>query len=227
MSNPKLYEAFEEEAKSIDIEELMQEMLDSFNQEKGHVPTPADEIRIRRMMLARKYIEKEADRLTMLRDAIIEEWNGRINKKLEEVNSINDFIERFLKDANGGKKLSLDVGTATLRRTAPKTKVIDADKAKVFLEECGRLQEFQKAPVLDEVLLQKSYINQFNKLVEIEAEKRIKEEVEASKNGKITMKREGEIKLQVENELADDYYTSLPDFMEYIPETKKLSITMK
>lgn len=225
--NPRLYEAFEEEAKEINVEELMQQMLTSFNEQKGYVPTPADEIRIRKMMLARKYIEKEAERLTFLRNAITEDWDAKISRKLQEAVSINDFIEKYLKEINGGKKLSLDVGTATLRRSAPKTKVIDVDKAIDFLKEHGQLSSYLKAPVLDTTLLQNAYLNQFAKLVEAETEKRIKEETNASVKKSITKKREGEIKLEAENDLADTYFTQLPEFLEYIPESKKLSITMK
>jgi hypothetical protein len=226
-ANPRLYEAFEEEAKDIDVQDLMEQMLASFNEKKGYTPTPADEIRIRKMMLARKYIEKEASHLTLLRDAISEDWNTKINRKAQEVQGINDFIEKYLKEANGGQKLSLDVGTATLRRSAPKAKVVDVDKATEFLKEHGQLSAYLKAPLLDSTLLQNAYINQFGTLVEAETEIRILLESKANAKGKITKKREGEIKLEVEKALADDYYTQLPDFLEYVPESQKLSITMK
>jgi hypothetical protein len=225
--NPKLYEAFEEEAKEINIEDLMQQMMDSFNQEKGYIPTPVDEVRIRKMMLARRYIEKEADRLTILRGAILEDWNTKIQRKLQEAKGIEEFIERYLKDVNKGEKLSLDVGTATLRRSAPKTKVIDEEMATAFLKEHGQLAAYQKAPVLDTALLQNSYIRQFNELVEKESVIRIESEVQASGKGKISKKREGEIKLEIEREYADPYYRQLPEFLEYVPENQKLSITMK
>lgn len=225
----KLYEAFEEEAKDINVEDLMAEMLNNFNQEKGYTPTPADEIRIRKMMLAKRYIEKEAERLTMLRDAIVADWNGKIQKKLQESASIAEFIEKWIKDVNKGEKLSLDVGTATLRRSAPKVKVkVDQiEEAKAFLQEHNQLHAYLKPAPLDTTLLQNAYINQFNKMVEEEAKIRIEKEIAESPKGKITKKREGEIKLEVEQQLADDYYKSLPDFFEYIPENKKLSITMK
>lgn len=225
----KLHEAFEEEAKDINIEDLMAEMLGNFNQEKGYTPTPADEIRIRKMMLAKRYIEKEAERLTMLRDAIMDDWNAKIKKKYQEAESIVEFIEKWIKEVNKGEKLSLDVGTATLRRSAPKVKVKadQIDAAKAFLQEHGQLQAYLKPAPLDTTLLQNAYIKQFESIVEKEAKARIEEEVKASAKGKITKKREGEIKLQVEQELADQYYKGLPEFFEYIPENKKLSITMK
>lgn len=224
-----LIEAYEEEAKDINIEELMAEMLGNFNETKGYTPTPADEIRIRKMMLAKRYLEKEAERLTFLRDAIVEDWNAKIKRKLQEVTSIEEFIEKWIKEVNGGNKLSLDVGTATLRRSAPKVKLKadQIEQAKAFLEKHGQLESYLKPAPLDATLLQNAYINQFNKLVEEETNKRIAKEVEASAKGKITKKREGEIKLQVEQELADNYYQSLPEFFEYIPESKSLSITMK
>lgn len=227
IDNPKLYEAFEEEAKDVNVEDLMQQMLEAFNQDKGYTPTPADEIRIRKMMLARKYIEKETERLTFLRDAIIQDWNAKIARKLQEIESINDFIEKYLKEINNGEKLSLDVGTATLRRSAPKAKVVDKDAAKEFLRERGMLESYLKAPELDITLLQNAYAREFEYRVEQETKARIEKEVAESGKGKITKKREGEIKLEVERDLAEAYFTQLPDFLEYVPEIQKLSITMK
>lgn len=226
-TNVKLYEAFEEEAKEINIEELMQQMLGQFNEQKGYVPTPADEIRIRKMMLARKYIEKEANRLTILRDAIVDDWNTKINRKFQEIESIGEFIEKWLKEANNNQKLSLDVGTATLRRSAPKAKVIDKDKAKDFLKEHGQLESYLKAPELDVTLLQNAYVNQFQELVELKAKGIVEVEVQASKKGTITKKRESEIYLEAERALSQEYFSQLPDFFEYVPEQQKLSITMK
>jgi hypothetical protein len=225
----KLHEAFEEEAKDINIEDLMAQMMESVNQEKGYVPTPADEIRIRKMMLAKRYIDNETVRLAALRDAVNNDWNARIKKKQDEAASIMEYIEMYIKNVNGGKKLSLDVGTATLRRSAPKVKLKSdqTEEAKSFLQQHGQLEAYLKPAPLDASLLQNAYMKQFNDLVEAETEKRIKSEVEASEKGKITKKREGEIKLEVEQELADSYYKSLPDFFEYVPETKKISITMK
>lgn len=223
----KLYAAFDEEAKTIDVQDLMAQMMESVNAEKGYEPNPIDELKIRKMMLARKFIEKEANRLAMLRDAIKAEWDEKVKRKLDEVNGINEFIEMWIKKYNKGQKLSLDVGTATLRRSAPKVKVNDVVKAKAFLEQHKQLASYQKAPELDTTLLQNAYINQFNKLVEEEAKKVIEEEIKSSKNGKITQKREKEIKLAKEQELADSYYQKLPDFFDYIPEAQNLSITMK
>lgn len=226
-ANPKLYEAFEEEAKDINLEELMAQMLGAFNDEKGYEPTPADEIRIRKMILARKYIEKDIDRLAMLRDAVKDDWNAKINRKKDEIKGIDEFVEKYLKDINKGKKLSLDVGTATLRRNPPKTVVVDEEKARSFLQDHNQLHLYLKPAPLDVSLLQKAYVNQFNDMVEKQTKERIKEEVAASDKGKITKKREGEIKLEVEAQLADQYFTSLPDFLQYVPENKKISITMK
>lgn len=223
----RLYEAFDEEAKDVDVADLMQQMMESYNQEKGYTPTPADEVRIRKMMLARKYIEREADRLTLLREAVLEDWTARINKKLEEAKSIEEFIEDWIKNHNKGAKLSLDVGTATLRRTGPKVKVADAEKAKAFLQEHGQLQAYLKPAPLDTTLLQTAYMNQFATMVETEANRRIEAEVEASDKKKITKKREAQIKSEVELELTEGYFTQLPDFLEYVPEKKALSITMK
>jgi hypothetical protein len=229
IDNSRIHEAFEEEAKGIDVQDLMAQMMESFNQEKGYTPTVVDEVRIRKMMLARNYLTKEKERLVILKQAIMNDWDERIAAKSGEIQSINDFIESYLKNYNQGKKLALDVGTATLSRTAPKA-VLDAEKkeeAVNFLKQHGVLSSFQKPAELDVTLLQNSYTNQFKELVEKEAKERIQKEVDASDKGKITKKRENEITLEVEAELAADYYAKLPDFMKYVPEQQKLSIRMK
>jgi hypothetical protein len=226
-TNPKIYEAFEEEAKGIDVQDLMSQMMEQFNADKGYTPTVTDEIKIRKMLLAKKYIEREQGRLAHLKAAIVADWDEKIMNKGKEIEGINDFIESYLKHHNNGKKISLDVGTATLRRSAPKVK-LDIEKkeeAVAFLKQHNVLESFQKPAELDSTLLQNSYVTQFNGLVIEETEKRIAEEKELA--GKITKKREGELKLIVERELAPDYYSKLPDFMQYIPEEQKLSITMK
>lgn len=227
--NEYIDQAFEEEGKGIDIQELMAQMMASVNEEKGYTPSVADELRIRKMMLARRYIEAEMNRLVLLKAAIMQDWDLKIKAKADDIQSINDFIESYLKNQNQGKKLALDVGTASLARSAPKTK-LDPEKkedAINFLKQHNILESFQKPAELDATLLQNSYITQFKQLVEVEVERRIAQEVEASEKGKITKKREGEIALEVERDMAPDYYAKLPDFMKYIPETQKLSIRMK
>lgn len=226
-TNPKIYEAFEEEAKGIDVEGLMAQMMESFQADKGYKPTVTDEVKIRKMLLARKYIEREQDRLTHLKAAIMADWDEKIQAKQKEIQSINEFIEGYIKNQNGGKKLSLDVGTATLRRSAPKVKLNPEkkDDAIAFLKHHGVLESFQKPADLDVSLLQNSYVKQFNDMVEEKAEARIAAEKE--EKGKITKKREGEIKLEVERELAEGYFGKLPEFMQYVPEEQKLAITMK
>jgi hypothetical protein len=227
MTNPKVYEAFEEEAKGIDIQGLMSQMMEQFNNEKGYTPSVTDEIKIRKMLLAKKYIEKEQERLVHLKAAIVEEWDVKIKAKAKEIEDITEFIGSFVKNHNGGKKLSLDVGTVSLRRSAPKVK-LDAEKkedAVAFLKQHNQLESFLKPAELDVTLLQNAYISQFSSQVETEAARRIAIEVE--EKSKITKKREGEIKLEVERELAPAYFEKLPEFMNYIPEEHKVTITMK
>lgn len=226
-TNPRIYEAFDEEAKGIDVQDLMAGMLEQFNADKGYKPTVTDEVKIRKMLLAKKYIEREQERLTLLKAAVVADWDERIRAKGKEIEGIADFIESYLKNQNNGKKLSLDVGTVTLRRSAPKVKLIDDKKeeAIAFLKQHGQFDSFAKAPELDTALLQKAYVTQFNKLVETETERRI--EIEVKEKTKVTKKREGEIKLEVEREMAPDYYAKLPGFLKYIPEEQKVSITMK
>lgn len=226
MTDPILQEAFEVEAKDIDVKSLMQEMLNAFQEEKDYQPTPMDELKVRKLMLARKYLMKDIEHLTILRDAVVQEWNDRIKRKQEEIDDINGLIAHYLKEVNKGKKLSLDVGTATLRRVPPKAKVVDKERAKQYLQEIGELEKFLKAPELDTTLLQKTLVNQFKEYVENKAQEIIEKE-KAVNDGKITKKREKEILLEVERELADEYFKNLPDFVEYVPEKETLSITMK
>lgn len=226
MNNTMLEEAYSTEAKDIDIQELMQDMLNNFQQETNYEPNPFDEVKIRKLMLARKYILKDIQHIKQLRDAIIQEWNDRIERKEKEINDINNIIEYYIKHVNNGQKLSFDIGTATLRRNAPKAKVVDKIKAREYLQQIGELDKYLKAPELDTTLLQKTYINEFKSLVEQKASEKIEFEKEAN-GGKITKKREKEILLETEQQLADHYFKQLPDFVEYIPESQTLSITIK
>lgn len=225
MDNQAFYEALEEEAKDINIEDLMNEMLNSFNQEKGQAPTPTDELKVRKMVLARKYIEKEINRLTMLRDAVKADWDQKIAKKKEEIEGLNGLIEHFIKVTNKGKKLSLDVATISLKRTGPRTVVQDEEKARDFLKEHNQLEKYLKKPELNTTLLQNAYRNDFKELVSKEAERRII--IEEKSKGSLSQKRKKEIELEVESEWADNFFSKLPDFMKYMPEKKTLSITMK
>lgn len=224
--NEYLHEALDVEAQDIDIAALMAEMMDSVNQEKGYEPSVVDEIRIRKMMLASRYLNQEADHLKKLKAAVVQDWDARIKKKTDDIQSIKDFIESYLKNHNGGKKLALDVGTATLRRTPNKVKLDDSRKMEAidFLKKHNVFENFQKPGELDSTLLQNSYIKEFEGLVEAEAEQRIAAE---KVNGKVTKKREGEIKLEAERALAPDYFNKLPDFIKYIPEGQSVSITLK
>lgn len=222
----KLYEAFAEEAKEIDLQSLMAEMMESYNQEKGVQPNPLDELKVRKLMLARKYVEREVERLVLLKNSIMQEWDERIAKKAKEIEGIAGLIEHYIKNVNNGQKLSLDIGTATLRTSAHKVKVEDEEAAREFLQEHGVLQNYLKSPQLDIPLVQASYMNQFNAHVEQVSNQRIEAEKEAN-GGKITKKREKEIAKQVEEEALPSFQASLPTFLRYVPEEKKLSITMK
>ncbi|MED1301962.1 hypothetical protein P4U65_15550 [Bacillus pacificus] len=226
----KIYEAFEEEAKSLNISELMGDMssmLDSYNQEKGYTPTVHDELRVRNLMLAYKYTEKEMDRLTLLKAAVMADWDKRIQAKKKDMEGIKGLVDNYIRNVNQGKKLSLDVGTVTMKKQGHKVKLKgDAEaQAREFLNHHKLLESYLKPAPLDVTLLQNAYMHQFNQQVEQEAAKRIEKEKE--EKGKITKKREKEIALAVEEEMKPGFIESLPDFFDYIPEEQKLSITMK
>lgn len=227
IENPKVYEAFEEEAKDIDVASLMQEMLNQFQEEKGYQAQPLDELRVRNLLLARKYKEKEVDRLTMLKQAIMEDWDKKIKKQQEEIKDINGLIEHWLVNANQGKKLSLDVGTVTLRRTAPKAKVASEEEARAYLAESGQLESFLKPAPLDQTLLSQHFTNQFKGYVEDHYNQRLQEELANNSGKKITKKREAELKQEAEKFVEEQYFQTLPSFMEYVPEKQSLSVTMK
>lgn len=226
----KIYEAFEEEAKGLDISELMGDMstmLDAYNQDKGYTPNVHDELRVRNLMLALKYTEKEMDRLTLLKSAVMADWDKRIAAKKKDIEGIKGLVDNYIRNVNQGKKLSLDVGTATMKKQAHKIKLKgDAEQqAREFLNHHQMLEAYLKPAPLDATLLQNAYMNQFNQQVEQEAANRIEKEKE--EKGKITKKREKEIHLEVEEEMKPRFAQTLPDFFEYIPEERKLSITMK
>lgn len=224
----KLYEAFEEEGKDVDVDLLMQEMLNSFTEETGKGDNSLiNEYRIRKMLLARKFIEKDVDRLTLLKKAIVADWDARIKKEKEKVASINEFVDNWLRKENKGKKLSLDIATVNLKRNAPKTVVSNVQEAKDFLAQHNELDKYLKPAELDVTLLQNAYINDFKAQVKALADAQIAEEIKASEKGKITKSREKQILLEVEQKHAEEYFTKLPEFMEFVPESESLVITMK
>ena len=205
-----LMNAYDEESKDIDVQDLMSQMLESFNQEKGYTPSVTDEVKIRKMLLARNYILKEKERMKDLKAAINLDWDERIGAKDKELESIDEFIESYLKNQNKGKKLA-------------KFKADMKEQAIEFLKAHKLFDDYKKPAELDSTLLQNSYVTQFNAQVKAETDLRIEKELA---QGKVTKKREGEIKLEVERDLAPAYYSKLPDFMEYVPERKSLSIRM-
>lgn len=214
-----LEEALEFEAKeSVDsIKDMMDMMLQNV-QEAGEHVRDIDEITVRRMLLARHYILKDIDKMKDMKKAIVNDWDRRIKSKEEEVQKIESIVDYFIREKNGGKTLSLDIATSSLRRVNHKIKVTDEEKVEAYLKEKDILDHFLKKQI-DKTKVQTYMLNQFSTSIQPIIDQRIEEEKEMN-NGKITKKRMGEIELEVIEE-------QLPKFNETLPEGFELEMPKK
>lgn len=108
-------------------------------------PKVTDTLGARRLMIAIRQAEREAEETEALLKDITQAYKQRIDKAKERADLLRQSLETFIRDINGGQKLSLpDVGTAYLAKR----------KAKVEITDRGLVQQkygnkFQKA-VFDE-----------------------------------------------------------------------------
>lgn len=203
------------------IEELMAEMLGNVEEATGYAPRKMDEMTIRRMLFARKYLGEEKEKLATMKQAVALEWDLRISKKQAQIDQIDGLVDKFIREENKGKALTLDVATPTLRKVPHKVDIKDKTKVIEHLKNTGEYKKFTKE-TLDETAAKKHYIEQLNTLVDSTAKKMIDLEIEDK--GKVTKKREKEIKEQVLTELMGTFKQNLPEGFEFTEPSKTLSI---
>jgi hypothetical protein len=226
MSSVTLQEALELEAKEVvmNLEEMMQEMLGNVEANGGYVRPELDDFTIRRMILARNYLLKDVDKMEEMKKAIVADWDRRINKKMEQVKTIENIVNHYIKEQRHGHPLQLDVATVSLRKVPQKIEIKDELKVRQYLKEKGKLESFLKPAELDKKLLKDYMMKQLMEKVEEEAQKRIQQEIEASEKKKITKKREKEIREEVLAEMTEQLKEMLPDGFEYVAPSETLSI---
>lgn len=149
--NPDLKEAFEYEKAEIEanLEDLMAQFLDA-SSKNGE--STLDEMKIRRLAFAVKYLEEEVEKLKRLKAAVVAEWDHRISEKNKNIAEIKDIIRGYLKEHNNGKSLKLDIGTLSLRSKKPNITNVDAKKLRAYLAERGDLANFLKPGELNVTL---------------------------------------------------------------------------
>ena len=149
--NPDLKEALEFEKQEVgeNLEDLMAQFLQE--SEKEHT-LELDEMQIRKMMFAIKYIEEEAERLKRLKTAVVAEWDRRIAEKTQNVDEIKAKIKEYVTVQNKGKALKLDIGTASLRKVKHNLEIKDKAALRIWLSNNDKLENFLKPAELDTTL---------------------------------------------------------------------------
>lgn len=158
--NPDLKEAmdFEVSEAGMDIISLMAEMSGNAEEKQESV---FDEMKVRRMVLSLRHLNRELNDLKRFKKAIMAEWDTRIENKKKSITEIKDVIHDYLVNKHEGKGLKLDVATISVKKVSPSFEI---DKSKVpllraYLEDAGMLQNFLKPPALDETLAKHEIAN--------------------------------------------------------------------
>lgn len=211
---------FEGKEATASVQDMMAAMLQNVEDGGGHVRQEHDEYTIRKMLLARDYLQKDVDKMTEMKKAIIADWDRRISQKKEDIANIEGVVDSFVRHDNKEKALSLDVATASLRKVSAKIKVVDEKKVRKHLEETKTLDKYLKEAPLNKTLVQNSYMDEFNEKAEEIAKVEIETEAALNPKKKLTKKREKEI-------LEEVIERELPKFNETLPEGFELEMPRK
>lgn len=112
---------------------------EAYDAEREHVDTSLevrDAMGVRDLMLRLAALDKEADQVAALQDAILDRYRQRLAGIHEEQQKLRDSIDAFIRHVNGGEKVSIpDVGTAylTTKNKGGKVKIADVDAFLTFL----------------------------------------------------------------------------------------------
>jgi|SRR5579875_895156 len=202
-----------------------------------------DELLIRKMIIKKKFMEKEKERLKQLRDAVKAEWDKKIAKIDEEASKMDGIIQHFLE--KNGEKLQLDVATVSLRKVKHKVKVTNEEDLRSFLTDAGMIEQFLGDRPFNVTAARNYYITRLDdaiKQINDQAKEMMKakeeEYKEKTKGLKAADKKiEKELLDQAKKEIQanaekaiketiDEFKQALPDCLEYESEGKSLSIRM-
>lgn len=119
-------EAIRLETAQLDIEQIMQDMLESMEAEtQEDVKMRMSDMDIRRYMLAVSMIGEEADRMKTAKQAVVAQWDKMIAQQVDAQNRLKQLVEHEIslrkQEDSKFKNLKLDIGTLTM--TAPKKEI--------------------------------------------------------------------------------------------------------
>lgn len=221
-------EAITQEAKDLDIESLMSEILGDYSgetNEKTSMSEQDQQLQIRRMIIAMNHLEKEAAHFKNMKKAVAAEWDKRITKKTKQIESIKDYLSYWVNNQNNKEKLVLDVATLTSRRIAPKMD-FDASKSQEaveFFKQHNQFELYTKDPELDS----SKVLDAYNKMVEDAAKAKADEIlIQMQANGdKITKKKEAEIRKEQHEAMLFEFESKLPNFLKVEEERYTSAVT--
>lgn len=212
-------EAADEISNLFSIEEMMGSMLENVEEGGGYVRQDLDDYQIRKMLLARHYMQEDVKKMEEMKKAIIQDWDARIAKKKKDIQNIESIVDHYIKTEKDKKTLSLDIATASVKRYPHKVQVENEDKVKEYLAKQNLLDKFLKEPVLDKTAVQKYFEEKFQKHVESLANEAIEKEKEEL--GRVTKKREKEIIIEITDRELPKFNETLPEgFALKMPEEK-------
>ncbi|WP_067923911.1 hypothetical protein [Alicyclobacillus shizuokensis] len=126
----------------------IEEMLEAY-EENGGQTFMLDELMVRKLIIKRKILREEVDRLKALRDAVKQEWDKKIQRVVEQIEDIDGLVKHYIMNVNGGKALKLDVATISPRKVNHNLVIKDPVAFEGFLAANGVRDQFLKEPQLD------------------------------------------------------------------------------
>lgn len=223
----ELQEALRYEMELLDIENDVNNILESYSQDAG-VVTEISEYKIRNMILAIKYHQEEQDKLDEMKKVVMAQWTNKIDAKKKQIKQLRDIVLTWLEQSNT-KKLSLDVATLSEKNTKYALNLKNTDESKeavaAFLQQTNSLNQYLKEPEID----YDAFLGDLKKAVEEQSKLQIQQmiehetaQLEAGK--KLTAKRVAEIEKECTETKMKEFSEIYSQFTELKQPTKSLSI---
>lgn len=223
----ELQEALRYEMELLDIENDVNNILESYSQDAG-VVTEISEYKIRNMILAIKYHQEEQDKLDEMKKVVMAQWTNKIDAKKKQIKQLRDIVLTWLEQSNT-KKLSLDVATLSEKNTKYALGLKNTDESKeavtAFLQQTNSLNQYLKEPEID----YDAFLGDLKKAVEEQSKLQIQQmiedetaQLEAGK--KLTAKRVAEIEKECTETKMKEFSDIYSQFTELKEPTKSLSI---
>lgn len=223
----ELQEALRYEMELLDIENDVNNILESYSQDAG-VVTEISEYKIRNMILAIKYHQEEQDKLDEMKKVVMAQWTNKIDAKKKQIKQLRDIVLTWLEQSNT-KNLSLDVATLSEKNTKYALGLKNTDESKeavtAFLQQTNSLNQYLKEPEID----YDAFLGDLKKAVEEQSKLQIQQmiehetaQLEAGK--KLTAKRVAEIEKECTETKMKEFSEIYSQFTELKQPTKSLSI---